>query len=209
MTYCIRNAAFFDFRWTYTMRTLHNSECSSSLRRSLISSHSNHMMTHTIFISGFDTFYCRFLASFMIGLLRFFHTYEVFFLWILAKPHSYAVALFLISLQHYYKKMHPFCYHYYLQTSGTSSRVYKLLNRGVPNLINGITHCNNGMADNDEGFVHWLSYLFSWVLDVAIKSLNAERHSWYICLFNIMLILNRDCQYQVPARIQWRYQRRC
>ena len=52
--------------------------------------------------------------------------------------------------------MHPFCYHYYLQTSGTSNRVYKLLNRGVPNLINGITHCNNGMAvyrnqDNDEG----------------------------------------------------------
>jgi hypothetical protein len=72
MTYCIRNAVFFDFRWTYTMRTLHNSDCSSSLRQSLISSHSNHMMTHTIFISGFDTFYCRFLASFMIGLLRFF-----------------------------------------------------------------------------------------------------------------------------------------
>jgi hypothetical protein len=58
--------------------------------------------------------------------------------------------------------------------------------------------------DNDEGFVHWLSYLFSWVLDMAIKSLNAERHSWYICLFNIMLILNRayQYQYQVPARTQ-------
>jgi hypothetical protein len=88
MTYCIRNAAFFDFRWTYTMRTLHNSECSSSLRRSLISSHSNHMMTHTIFISGFDTFYCRFLASFMIGLLRFF---------ILMKSSSYG---FLQNLTH-------------------------------------------------------------------------------------------------------------
>jgi hypothetical protein len=50
--------------------------------------------------------------------------------------------------------------------------------------------------DNDEGFVHWLGYLFSWVLDMAIKSLNAERHSWYICLFNIMLILNRAYQYQ-------------
>jgi hypothetical protein len=56
--------------------------------------------------------------------------------------------------------------------------------------------------DNDEGFVHWLSYLFSWVLDMAIKSLNAERHSWYICLFNIMLILNRAYQYQAPARTQ-------
>jgi len=205
MTYCIRNAAFFDFRWTYTMRTLHNSECSSSLRRSLISSHLNHMMTHTIFISGFDTFYCRFLASFMIGLLRFF---------ILMKSSSYG---FLQNLTHmlwhsfWYpcNTMHPFCYHYYLQTSGTPSHVYKLLNRGVPNLINGITHCNNGMADNDEGFVHWLSYLFSWVLVVAIKSLNVERHSWYICLFNIMLILNRAYQYQVPARIQWRYQRSC
>ena len=32
MTYCIRNAALFDFRWTYTMRTLHNSECSVSSR---------------------------------------------------------------------------------------------------------------------------------------------------------------------------------
>jgi len=204
MTYCIRNAAFFDFRWTNTMRTLHNSGCSSSLRRSLISSHSNHMMTHTIFISGFDTFCCRFLASFMIGLLRFF---------ILMKS-SYG---FLQNLTHmlwhsfwyHCSTMHPFCYHYYLQTSGTPSRVYKLLNRGVPNLINGITHCNNGMADNDEGFVHWLSYLFSWVLDMAIKSLNVERHSWYICLFNIMLILNRAYQYQVPARTQWRYQRSC
>jgi hypothetical protein len=142
------------------------------------------------------------LGFFHDWVAKVFHTYEVFFLWILAKPHSYAVALFLISLQHYYKKMHPFFYHYYLQTSGTPSRVYKLLNRGVPNLINGITHCNNGMADNDEGFVHWLSYLFSWVLDVAIKSLNAERHSWDICLFNIMLILNRAYQYQVPARTQ-------
>ena len=146
MTYCIRNATFFDFRWTHTMRTLHDSECSSSLRQSLISSHLNYMMTHTIFISRFDTFYCRFLASFMIGLLRFF---------MLMKCSSYR---FLQNLTHmlwhsfwyHCNTMHPFCYHY-LQTSGTPSRVYKLLNRGVPNLINGITHCNNGMADNDEG----------------------------------------------------------
>jgi len=117
------------------------------------------------------------LGFFHDWVAKVFHTYKVFFLWILAKSHSYAVALFLISLQHYYKKMHPFCYHNYLQTSGTSSHVYKLLNIGVPNLINGITHCNNGMADNDEGVVHWLSYLFSWILDVAIKSLNDERHS--------------------------------
>jgi hypothetical protein len=88
MTYCIRNATFFDFRWTYMMRTLHNSECSISLKQSLISSHSNHMMTHPIFISGFDTFYCRFLASFMIGLLRFF---------ILMKSSSYG---FLQNLTH-------------------------------------------------------------------------------------------------------------
>jgi len=80
-----------------------------------------------------------------------FHAHEVFFLWILAKSHSYVVALFLISLQHYYKKMHPFCYHYYLQTSGTPSCVYKLLNKGVPNLTTGTTQCSNGMADNDEG----------------------------------------------------------
>jgi hypothetical protein len=119
--------------------------------------------------------------------------------------------ILLISLQHYYKKMHPFCCHYYLQTSGTPSCVYKLLNRGVPNLTTGITQCNNGMANNDEGFVHWLSYLFFWVLDVAIKSLNVERHSWYICLFNIMLILNRayQYQYQVPARTHCRYQQSC
>jgi len=56
--------------------------------------------------------------------------------------------------------------------------------------------------DNDEGFVHWLIYLFSWVLDMAINILNAEHHSWYICLFNIMLILNKVCQYQAPARTQ-------
>ena len=146
----------------------------------------------------------------MIGLLRFF---------MLMKSSSYGFlqnlthccGILLISLQHYYKKMHPFCYHYYLQTSGTPSYVYKILNKGVPNLTTGTTQCNNGMADNDEGFVHWLSYLFSWVLDVAIKSLSAERHSWYICLFNIMLILNRayQYQYQVPARTHCRYQRSC
>jgi hypothetical protein len=128
MTYCIRNAAFFDFRWTYTMRTLHDSECSSSLRQSLISSHLNHMMTHTIFISDLIHFIAD--SWFLLThdwVAKVFHAHEVFFLWILAKSHSYAVALFLISLQHYYKKMHPFCYHYYLQTSGTPSRVYKLL----------------------------------------------------------------------------------
>ena len=66
------------------------------------------------------------LGFFHDWVAKVFYAHEVFFLWILAKSHSYAVALFLISLQHYYKKMHPFFYHYYLQTSGTPNRVYKL-----------------------------------------------------------------------------------
>jgi len=37
--------------------------------------------------------------------------------------------------------------------------------------------------------VHWLSYSFSWVLDVAIKCLNVERHSWDIC----QSLLPYDC----------------
>ena len=128
MTYCIRNAVFSDFRWTYTMRTLHNSECSVSSRywlsrvaltdasfcsllnddclaaataaclpssywfwcRALQLGQRGHWpygdsltwhflicLTCSLSLqiadwmlgSGFDTFYCRFLASFMIGLL--------------------------------------------------------------------------------------------------------------------------------------------
>ena len=70
--------------------------------------------------------------------------------------------------------MHPFFYHYYLQTSGTFDRVCKLLNEGVPNLyvINGIAHCNNGMAvyrnrDNDEGS-------FDQVHILVMRSLNGQ-----------------------------------
>ena len=166
MTYCSRNAAFSDFRWTYMKRTLHNSECSVSSRYWL----SKVALTDASFCSLlnddclaaatvacpsikllvlmsctsvgpegllalqrlsnltlFDMSYlqpiiadCRlnvglWIWYILLQILGFFHDWvEVFFLSILTKSHSYVVALFLISLQHYYKKMHPFCYHYYL-----------------------------------------------------------------------------------------------
>lgn len=144
MTYCIRNAAFFDFRWTYTMRTLHNSECSVSSRYWL----SRVALTDASFCSllNDDCLAVATVACPSIKLLVLMLCTSVGLEGLLALRRLSNLTLFDMSYlqpiiadcrlnvglwiwhillqilgffhdwvaEHYYKKMHPFCYHYYL-----------------------------------------------------------------------------------------------